>query len=478
MSYRIYPVILAGGVGSRLWPLSREAFPKQFLTLDDTHSMLQNTLLRIIQSPLTLAPAIVICNEDHRFIVSEQLQQIGLHDAKILLEPYAKNTAPAIALAARYITEQDPDGIMLILPADHLIQNPSVLHQALQEAIKVAQSEQLTTFGITPTHPETGYGYIAYGQAYTQKSFRIQKFVEKPDLKTAQQYIDSGNYLWNSGMFVFKAHTYLNELKQHRPDIYQACINTIDRYTLDQNFIRGNAGNFKTCPSESIDYAVMEKTKRAIVIPLQNAQWNDIGSLSALYEIAPESKKDSHQNYIHGDVICIDSDHNFIYADSGLISTIGIRDCIIVQTADATLIADKSHAQDVKKIVAQLNAADRSEHRLHRQVHRPWGHYTLIESSTHHQVKRLTIKPNQKISLQLHHHRSEHWVILSGQAHITIGEKTHILNRNESIYIPAHTKHQLANLDTQNNVELIEVQVGDYLGEDDIIRFEDDYGRC
>jgi len=465
----IFPVVMAGGSGSRLWPMSRELFPKQFLSLVGSGTLLQNTLTRL--DGLDSAPPILICNEEHRFLAAEQLRQIDLLDHNIILEPVGRNTAPAIALAAQTALLRDRDALLLVLAADHSILDAAAFRQAVTAAKPFAEQGELLTFGIVPSHPETGYGYIRRGKQQGV-AFSVAQFVEKPDASTADSYVASGEYYWNSGMFLFRADRYLEELEVHRPDILHACQAAMGSTQSDLDFIRVDEEAFKACPSESVDYAVMEHTERAMVIPL-DAGWSDVGSWSALWELA---EKDSDGNISQGDVIQHHSRNTYVRAENALVATVGVQDLIIVQTKDAILVAAKDQVQNVKTIVNELKAAGRTEHRLHREAYRPWGKYDSIDNGSRYQVKRITVKPGAKLSVQMHHHRSEHWVVVSGTANVTINDKTQMLSENQSIYIPVGSVHALEN-PGKIPLELIEVQSGPYLGEDDIIRFEDRYGR-
>lgn len=466
----LQPIIIAGGTGSRLWPLSRDLFPKQFLKLHGDLTMLQATIERL--AGLGCLPPIVICNENHRFIVAEQLRQLGQLDHNIILEPVGKNTAPAIALASFYATQHNKDANLLILPADHIILDKLAFQTSVKNAISHIENNKLVTFGIVPTAPETGYGYIQCGEKLGDNGFLVNQFVEKPDLQTAQTYLNSGDYLWNSGMFAFKASCYLDELKTHRPDIYDNCQKSMANLNNDLDFVRIDADVFKTCPEDSIDYAVMEKTSDAVVVPM-NAGWNDVGAWSSLWEV---SKKDEFGNAKVGDVLTIDSQNNYIFAETGLVATVGVSDVIVVQTKDAVLVTNKDNAQNVKKLVQTLQADNRKEKELHREVYRPWGKYDSVDNGSRYQVKRITVKAGEKLSVQMHHHRAEHWIVVSGTAKVGVDDKEVLLTENQSIYIPLGAVHYLEN-PGKIPLELIEVQVGSYLGEDDIVRFEDRYGR-
>ena len=467
----ILPIIMAGGSGSRLWPMSREKFPKQFQALYGETTMLQATIKRL--DGLSCLPPLVVCNEDHRFIVAEQLRQIGHLDHNIILEPVGRNTAPAIALAAEYALTQYDNPNLLILSADHVILDEEVFRSKIIQAQPYVDNNKLVTFGVVPNVPETGYGYIKCGQTLEKEEvYDIEAFVEKPDLKTAQSYLEQGNYLWNSGMFAFKAQCYIQELECFYPEILSACKKAMQNTDLDLDFVRVSKADFDACPSESIDYAVMEKTDKAVVVSL-DAGWSDVGAWSSLWEV---SDKDENGNVQKGDVISIDSQNNFVLAENSLVATVGINDTIVVQTKDAVLVVDKNKAQDVKTIVNHLKQLNRSESKVHRQVYRPWGKYDSIDSGHRYQVKCITVKPGQKLSLQMHHHRAEHWIVVSGTAKVSVDDKERLLTENESIYVPLGSVHYLEN-PGKVDLELIEVQVGSYLGEDDIVRFEDKYGR-
>lgn len=466
----IKPIILAGGTGSRLWPKSRAALPKQFLKLTSTHTMLQNTVLRLPQNRMD--NALVICNEDHRFLAAEQLRQIDVKRDGILLEPIGRNTAPAIACAALLAARKNPTQTLLVLAADHLIADDEAFERTIQNAESLANSGKLVTFGIVPTEPHTGYGYIKSGVA-VDTGFEVSEFVEKPDTNTAQKYLESGEYFWNSGMFMFKADAYLKELKKYRPDIYDACVEACDETSVDLDFIRLNIKAFEECPEESIDYAVMEKTSDACMVPL-DAGWNDVGSWSSLWET---STKDSQGNVSNGDVILNGVTNSYVNSEERLISVIGLDNVVVVETKDAVLIANRHKVQDIKKVVNALKAEKRPEFEFHREVFRPWGSYDSIDNGKRYQVKRISVKPGEKLSVQMHHHRAEHWIVVSGTASVTIGEDTKLVTENESVYIPVGEVHALEN-PGKIPLELIEVQSGSYLGEDDIVRFSDRYGRA
>lgn len=466
------PVILAGGSGSRLWPLSRQLHPKQFLPLADTSfSMLQATIQRL--GGLGTALPQLICNEQHRFLAAEQLRLLGMEQASILLEPVGRNTAPAIALAALLACTESEDPILLVLAADHLIQDVPAFQASIQTALPLAEAGKLVTFGIVPTHPETGYGYLEQGAAVGEGGFAVSRFVEKPDLTTARDYVAGGNYFWNSGMFMFRASRYLEELERFRPDILTACRQALAGGSQDMHFTRVDAAAFAACPEDSIDYAVMERTDDAVMVAL-DAGWSDIGSWTALSDV---SAKDEQGNVFKGDVLNHGSRSSYVHADSRLVATVGVENLVIVETKDAVLVAHKDHVQDVKKIVEQLKNATRDEHINHREVYRPWGVYDSIDNGHRYQVKRITVKPGAKLSVQMHHHRAEHWIVVSGTAQVTNGDKTYLVTENQSTYIPIGQVHALENPGVIP-LELIEVQSGSYLGEDDIVRFEDKYGRA
>ncbi|MCU8104650.1 mannose-1-phosphate guanylyltransferase/mannose-6-phosphate isomerase [Shewanella sp. SM101] len=467
----ILPIIMAGGSGSRLWPLSRQQFPKQFLTLLGEESMLQTTAKRL--KGIEHLPVLVICNEDHRFSVAEQFRANAIKTSGIILEPVGRNTAPAIAIAAIQALKNGDDPLLLVLAADHVIKNEATFCTSIEQAIPFANTGKLVTFGIVPTTAEIGYGYIKRGDALsTQAGFKVAQFVEKPDFILAQDYLESGEYYWNSGMFLFKASAYLAELKAHCPDMFNACEQAMVHTQSDLDFIRVNKVAFEACPDDSIDYAVMEKTSHAVVVPM-DCGWSDVGSWSALWEV---SDKDEHGNACRGDVINIDTRNSYINATDKLVTTIGLDDVIIVETKDAILVAKQSEVQQVKKVVAQLKAEKRNEWQHHREVYRPWGKYDSIDNGDRFQVKRITVKPGAKLSVQMHHHRAEHWIVVSGTAKVTNGDKDILLTENQSTYIPVGVVHSLEN-PGKVPLELIEVQSGSYLGEDDIVRFEDRYGR-
>ena len=465
------PVIMAGGSGTRLWPLSRGNFPKQFLPLTGRHTMLQQTLLRL--SGLQHSTPLLICNEDHRFIAAEQIRQLGNGKADILLEPAGRNTAPAIALAALRAKQQGhAEAVLLVLAADHVINNTPAFQQAVEQALPLAQGGQLVTFGIVPSSAETGYGYIKRGEK-SGNAYRVDSFIEKPDLSTAEFYLQSGEYYWNSGMFMFRADIYLQQLQKFRPDIYAACEAAMTEQVADLEFVRVNKTAFEACPSDSIDYAVMEKTEHAVAVPL-DAGWNDVGGFAALWQV---SAKDSDGNVLCGDVLALDSENSYVRSDDKLVAAIGVKDLVVISTKDAVLVAHKDQAQQVKQIVNQLAQMGRSEAVFHREVYRPWGKYDSVDCAERFQVKRITVKPGAKLSVQMHHHRAEHWIVVSGTARVTIDDKEQYVTENQSVYIPITAVHALEN-PGKVPLELIEVQSGAYLGEDDIVRFEDRYGRA
>jgi mannose-1-phosphate guanylyltransferase len=467
----LLPVIIAGGSGSRLWPLSRQLNPKQFLPLVDTEqSLLQTTIKRL--EGLDCSMPILICNEQHRFLAAEQMRQLEMDDARILLEPVGRNTAPAIALAALQATATGEDPILLVMAADHLISDVPRFHTSVSNAFAIAKTGKLVTFGIVPTHPETGYGYLEKGKPLPYDSFSVSRFVEKPDLATAQQYFSSGAYLWNSGMFMFRASRYLQELERFAPAILDACQKAFVGVTQDMHFSRVDAAAFAACPEDSIDYAVMEHTKDAVVVPL-DAGWSDVGSWSALWDVAC---KDEEGNVLKGDVLSDTTHNSYVYASHRMVATVGVEGLVVVETKDAVLIARKDKVQDVKRIVEKLKSCKRNEYSNHREVYRPWGVYDSIDSGLRYQVKRITVNPGAKLSVQMHHHRAEHWVVVSGTARVTNGENTYLVTENQSTYIPVGQIHALENPGVIP-LELIEVQSGTYLGEDDIVRFEDRYGR-
>ena len=463
---KVIPVILSGGSGTRLWPMSRKAYPKQLLKLVGDNTMLQETALRVDH----LDAPIIVCNNDHRFMVAEQLQAVGVSPESIILEPVARNTAPAIALAAIKAVQVDKDAIIAVFPADHLIKNVTAFRASLDAAIANASDEKLVTFGIVPDAAETGFGYIK--AASKSSDAAVEAFVEKPDLATAEAYVASGDYFWNSGMFVFKAQLFLDELRTNQPEMVSACLAAVDKAAEDLDFLRVDEASFAASPDDSIDYAVMEKTDKAWMVPM-DASWSDLGSWSSLWEV---SEKDAQQNVALGDVVMEDCSGCLFQTETQMIAAIGLEDVVVIDTKDAVLVAKKDRVQEVKKIVDQLKSSGRSEHLLHREVYRPWGSYDSIENGERYQVKRIVVKPGSSLSLQMHHHRAEHWIVVSGTAEVEVDENKQLLSENESVYIPLGAVHRLTN-PGKVALELIEVQSGSYLGEDDIVRFEDVYGR-
>ncbi|WGS87915.1 mannose-1-phosphate guanylyltransferase/mannose-6-phosphate isomerase [Methylomonas sp. UP202] len=462
------PVILSGGSGTRLWPLSRGQYPKQFLPLVSGYTMIQETVLRLDGLAGLKAP-IAVCNEDHRFMMAEQLREIGVRPAAIILEPVGKNTAPAVAMAALSAAEDD---VLLVLPADHVVADRAAFHHAVLEARALAEQDLLVTFGIVATEPETGYGYIKRGSLRYGPAYKVDAFVEKPDAQTAQRYLDSGEFFWNSGMFAFKAGVFLRELERFNPEMLAVCRASLQAAKPDFDFVRLDKQTFSTCPSDSIDYAVMEKTDKAAVIPL-DAGWNDVGSWSALWDV---TDKDGSGNAIKGDVLTVDTRNSFVHSSNKLVAVIGVDDLIVVETDDAVMIAAKDRVQDVKEVVEQLKTLKRSEANVHRKVYRPWGHYDLVDCGDRHQTKRIVVKPGAKLSVQKHHHRAEHWVVVKGTAWVDKNGEKILVSENESIYIPLGVIHSLENPGVIP-LEMVEVQSGSYLGEDDIVRYEDQYGR-
>lgn len=462
----IVPVILAGGSGSRLWPMSRSVYPKQFLPLVSGRTLFQETILRAQSIPESVAP-LILCHHEHRFLVAEQLKQIGVTDAVIILEPVAKNTAPAAVIAALFYLHHPDNPELLVLPADHIFQDNKSFIDAVNSAKQFADADWLVTFGVDPEYPETGYGYIKVNDA-----FKVEKFVEKPDLATAESYLASKKYYWNSGIFMFRSASFIDEVQKFSPDILKVCQQALNAATKDLDFIRLNKNIMETCPSNSIDYAIMEHTQRAMLVPLK-AGWSDAGSWTSLWDF---QKQDQNGCVVQGDVITENVRDCYLRAESRLLAAIGVSDHIVIETADAVLVAHKDFSQSVKTIVDQLKQRKRIEAEAHRKVYRPWGCYEIIDSGERFQVKRITVNPGSSLSMQLHHHRSEHWVVISGTAEVIRGQEMFNINPNQSTYIPQGVKHRLIN-SGQIPLEIIEVQSGDYLSEDDIVRFEDVYGR-
>ncbi|WP_152225530.1 mannose-1-phosphate guanylyltransferase/mannose-6-phosphate isomerase [Pseudomonas sp. SCB32] len=466
------PVILSGGSGSRLWPLSRKQYPKQFLALTGEHTLFQQTLERLVFEGME-AP-VVVSNQEHRFIVQEQLDALHLKTQAILLEPFGRNTAPAVAIAAMKLIAEGRDELLLILPADHVIEDQRAFQRALALATNAAEKGEMVLFGVPADRPETGYGYIKSGdeRGLPDGVIRVERFIEKPDEARAKQFVEEGGYYWNSGMFLFRASRFLEELKKHDTDIYDTCLLALERSQRDGEVVSIDAATFECCPDNSIDYAVMEKTRRACVVPLA-AGWNDVGSWSSIWEV---HEKDADGNVTMGDVVVHDSRNCLVHGNGKLVSVVGLEDIVVVETKDAMMIAHKDRVQDVKKVVNQLDAAGRSETQNHCQVYRPWGSYDSVDMGGRFQVKHITVKPGARLSLQMHHHRAEHWIVVSGTAEVTCDDKVFLLTENQSTYIPIASVHRLAN-PGKIPLEIIEVQSGSYLGEDDIERLEDVYGR-
>ncbi|MES2260821.1 MAG: mannose-1-phosphate guanylyltransferase/mannose-6-phosphate isomerase [Pseudomonadota bacterium] len=469
---KIYPVILSGGAGTRLWPLSRAVLPKQLLPLVTDKTMLQETALRVTGRAELMAP-LVVCGNEHRFLVAEQMREIGVTPLAIMLEPVGRNTAPAVAAAAHYLKKVDPEAVMLVLPADHVINDVAAFHAAIERAVPLVRDGALATFGIVPTGPETGYGYIQSGaEAGAAQCFKVDRFVEKPDRATAEGFVAAGNYFWNSGMFLFRGDSYLRELEQFQPAIAAAAEAAVRQDYRDLDFCRLDEKAFTDCPSDSIDYAVMEKTRHAVVVPA-SIGWSDVGSWSALWEV---QQRDADGNATRGDVYLDGVSGSLVRAESRIVAMIGVKDLVVVETNDAVLVAHKDQVQRVKQVVEHLKNHGRTEHLHHTKVYRPWGCYEGIDIGERFQVKRITVNPGGKLSLQMHHHRAEHWVVVSGTARVTCGDKVSLLTENESTFIPIGMNHRLEN-PGKLPLHLIEVQSGSYLGEDDIVRFEDVYQR-
>ncbi len=465
------PVILSGGSGTRLWPLSRPLYPKQFLALHSENTLFQETALRV--NEIGLDAPIIVCNEEHRFIVAENLRALNAESQDIILEPVGRNTAPAIATAAYAAMKEGADPILLVLPADHVIEDVNAFGKAVKAAEKLAKKGHLVTFGIKPNEPHTGYGYIESGKAIDGDASEIKAFTEKPDEKTAEKFLKSGKYSWNSGMFCFKASVFLEELTKHHPDIAKQAKASFANSKKDLDFVRLDKDTFAKCEDISIDYAVMEKTDKGAVISL-DANWNDVGSWDAVWQV---SKKNKDNTVTKGDVIVKDTKNSFIYGEDRLVCALGLEDIIVVDTQDSLLVAHKDSVQNVKDIVGDLKKADRKEAKHHRTVYRPWGHYDSICFGERDQVKRISVKPGAKLSVQKHFHRSEHWVVVKGTANVTKGNEVLTLSENESVYLPLGIVHALEN-PGKIMLEIIEVQTGSYLGEDDIVRYEDNYGRA
>jgi mannose-1-phosphate guanylyltransferase/mannose-6-phosphate isomerase len=467
------PLILSGGSGSRLWPLSRKLYPKQFLALTGTATMFQQTLQRLALEGM--GKPMVVCNEEHRFIVSEQLAAIDCSAQTILLEPFGRNTAPAVAIAAMHLLAEGRDELLLVLPADHVIEELEVFHAALNVARQAAEQGEMVLFGVPAERPETGYGYIKTGSsnsALPAGVLTVERFVEKPDHATASEFVEQGDYFWNSGMFLFRCSRYLEELQRHDPDIYDTCMLALKRSEVDLDYVRIDPNSFACCPDNSIDYAVMEKTARACVVPLA-AGWNDVGSWSALWDV---QDKDANGNSHSGDVVLHDSHNCLVHSQSKLVTLVGLDDVVVVETKDAVMIAHKDRVQEVKQLVNTLTSQSRPEAHNHCQVYRPWGSYDSVDSGHRFQVKRIIVNPGASLSLQKHHHRAEHWIVVTGTARVTCDEQSFLLSENQSTYIPIGSVHRLSN-PGKIPLEIIEVQSGSYLGEDDIERFDDVYGR-
>lgn len=467
----LHAVLLCGGSGTRLWPLSREKYPKQFLALNGEASLLQQTVQRA-RAVEADAPVLAVANQEHRFLVAQQLLEMGVSEPSVLLEPAVRNTAPAVAVAAMDALQHDPDAVLLVMPSDHAMGDDAAFRQAVESGLAAACDGSLVTFGVRPTRPETGYGYIRHGRGAGAVR-EVEAFVEKPDAATAQQYLDDGTYLWNSGIFLMGARAYLDELARWRPAIHKAAEAAFTRAGRDMDFLRLDAEAFEASPSESIDFAVMENTDRAVVVPL-DCGWSDLGSWSQIGELqAP----DGDGNVLVGDVMAEETANSYVRSSGRLVATLGVSDQVVVETSDAVLVADRNRVQDVKRIVERLGQAERSEASLHRCVYRPWGSYEGLASASRYQVKHIVVNPGQRLSVQMHHHRAEHWVVVSGTARVYCGGESFLISENQSTYIPLGTTHCLENPGVIP-LELIEVQSGAYLGEDDIVRFEDVYGRC
>ncbi|RYX81506.1 mannose-1-phosphate guanylyltransferase/mannose-6-phosphate isomerase [bacterium] len=467
----LHPVILCGGSGTRLWPLSRQALPKQFLPLLSNQSLLQEAVIRL-RGLSDLAPPLVVCNNEHRFLVADQLLELGGAVGPILLEPAGRNTAPAVALAAFTALQSDPDALLLVLPSDHVIRDANSFRARVDDARALAQDGYLVTFGIVPTTPETGYGYIERGEVLDGNGFDVKRFVEKPDTARAKEFVEAGTFFWNSGMFLLPAQMFLAELHQHAPEIYEAVKLSYEGAATDLDFCRPDQEAFLSSPSVSIDYAVMEHTTRAAVVP-SSFEWSDVGSYTALWEI---ENKDENGNAVQGEVAVHDAKGCYVRTEKQLVALLGVEDLVVVATADAILVASKERSQDVKLVVDELKRQGRAEHEVHKKVYRPWGWYEGVERGDRFQVKQLMVKPGQKSSMQVHHHRSEHWIIVKGTAKVTLGEEERLLTEDESIYIPLGVPHRIFN-PGRIPMHFVEVQSGSYLEEDDIVRIDDQYGR-
>lgn len=470
----LIPVLLSGGVGSRLWPVSRELYPKQFLPLAGPDSMLQDTVARLAELE-PVSPPVVVCNQEHRFLVAEQLRASGVEGATILLEPVGRNTAPAVAAAALLSQaglEEGADPLLLVLPADHVIQRPEVFAEAVARGMAAACEGALVSFGVVPDSPHTGYGYLRSGSELAEGVHQLEEFVEKPDLETARSYLDQGSYLWNSGMFLFSARSYLDELERLQPDMLTSCRQALAEAGRDLDFVRLGEEAFAACPADSIDYAVMEHTRKGVVLPL-DCGWSDVGSWSALWQVG---HRDARDNVAVGDVVLEEVSGSYVRADSRLVAAVGVRDLVVVETSDAVLVADRERVQEVRAIVDRLRREQRDEITAHTRVYRPWGSYESLIAMERFQVKRIVVNPGQRLSLQMHHHRAEHWIVVRGTALVTCDDREFLLAEDESTYIPLGRRHRLTNPGVIP-LEMIEVQTGSYLGEDDIVRFDDLYGR-